>query len=164
MLKKYLEDALLFEEKGYKLYISLAAEAKNLLAQKLFESLATQEKYHMDYIKAYFSKTEFKKIEFDPLEIVIKNLFNNLDKKMLHKNLSQTTGIKEALQMEREGFNLYKKAYDFAKSQSDKDFFAYLLAMESEHYESLANLYYYYTSNDQWLSEQESKVWNWMNF
>ncbi len=164
MIKKYLDDALLFEAKGYDLYIKLAAESKNDLSRKLFESLAEQEKYHIAYIKSYAAKTEMKKVKFDQLEASIKRIYQDLNKNMIGKDLSQIDGITQALQMEKSGYALYAKAHKEAATNVDKDFFSYLMEMENEHYEALANLMYYYTSNDQWLSQEESKVWNWMNF
>lgn len=164
MLKKYLDDALLFEQKGYNLYNRLALEAKNELSKKLFSSLAEQELYHINSIKAFASNTEFKKIKFDPLEAEMKKIYKQLGKNMLGKDLSQTTGLEEAMQMEKEGYALYQKALTTAESKNDRIFLENLMAMEDEHYAALANLYYYYTSNDQWLSEDESKTWNWMNF
>ena len=160
----YLEDALLFEEKGWKLYTTLVAETKMNLSKKLFTSLAEQEKYHMAYIKSYTHKLTMKKVKFNSLESEIKKVFLKLQGAMRNKDLSQITGLEKALQMEKEGYALYKKAYTSATTKADKDFFTYLMGMEDEHYGALANLYYYYTNNPQWTSEDESKVWNWMNF
>jgi len=163
MLKKYLEDALLFEEQGAQLYKKLAGEAKTELSKKLFSSLAEQEVYHIQVIKSFVAKAVIKKVEFDSLEESIKKLYQSLSKEMLGKDLSQIAGLEKALQLERDGYALYKKAAAEAKTSEDKEFFEYLMSMEDGHYEALANLYYYYTESDKWFAEDESKTWNWMN-
>lgn len=164
MVQHYFEDALLLETKGLELYTRLAAEAKNRLSKELFTSLAEQEEYHLEYIKSYIDKEKFDKLLFDPLEEKLKTIFEKYHTDMDGKDLSQIAGLEKALQMEKDAYELYQVAYDEAKSKEDEDFLAYLMEMEDEHFEALANLHYYYTSNDQWISEDESKVWNWMNF
>lgn len=163
MLRKYLDNALYFEEEGYRLYTRLAGEAKNELSKKLFSSLAEQEKYHVEVIKAFAAKTEVKKVAFDKLEMSIKKIYQGLKKETVGKDLSQINGIEEALRMEKEGYALYQKAALEAETKEDKKFFEYLMSMEDEHYAALANLYYYYTESDKWFAEDESKTWNWMN-
>lgn len=163
MLKKYLDNALYFEEEGYRLYTRLAKEAKNELSKQLFSSLAEQEKYHIEVIKAFAAKTTIKKVSFDKLEMSIKKVYQGLKKEMLGKDLSQIKGIEEALRMEKEGYALYQKAAVEAETNDDKRFFEELMKMEDDHYAALANLYYYYTESDKWLAEDESKTWNWMN-
>jgi len=164
MLKKYFDDALLLEEKGYKFYKELEREASNQLSKMLFESLAKQEQYHIDSIKSYVENAQYQEIKFDSIEENIHNLFNKLGKEMIGKDLAQIEGLEKAMKMEKEGYALYKQAYDSATTDEDKKFLEKLINMENEHYEGLANLHYFYTSNDQWLSEDEAKVWNWMNF
>lgn len=164
MIKKYFDDAILLEEKGYKFYTELAQETSNELSKKLFLSLAEQEKYHIEQINSYLTKAETVEIKFDSIENTIHELFNSLGKEMIGKDLSQATGLEKAMQMEKEGYALYQEAHDSTDNADDRLFLDKLIKMEKEHYESLANLHFYYTNNEQWLAEEESKTWNWMNF
>jgi rubrerythrin len=158
------QNALELEKKGIELYKKLTQESNNALAKKLFESLAEQEKYHIEVINGFLAKDSMlPEAKFVPLENQIKELYTKLRKETLGKDHSQAEGLEKAMQMEKEGYVLYAKALDSATDKNEKEFLQKLMAMEQEHYEALANLYYYYTSNDEWLSAEEAKTWNWMN-
>ncbi len=163
VLKKYFDDALLFEESGIKFYRELAAETDNPLSKKLFASLAEQEKYHAEMIKNYQANKEYKKIIFDSIEETVRNIFNELGKELIGKDVEHIAGIEKAMKMEKAGYDLYTDAYNSSQNNEDKAFLKFLIDMEKEHYEALANLHYYYTDTANWIAEDEAQVWNWMN-
>lgn len=163
VLKKYFDDALLFEELGEKFYRQLATETDNPLSKKLFFSLAEQEKYHAEMIKNYQVNKKYEKIVFDSIEETVRSIFAELGKELIGKDVDHIAGIEKAMEMEKEGYDLYTEAYNSTQDPDDRAFLMFLIEMEKEHYEGLANLHYYYTDNGNWIAEDEAQVWNWMN-
>jgi rubrerythrin len=158
-----LEEAVDFELEGISLYLELREKAKNELAIKLFDSLVAQEKEHVDYIKQYTMTKKFKPLATTLIQEQIRALFDTLSDDQKKDKLSNLEGYELALQLETKGYDLYKKAFENAANEEDKQFFEFLMKMEKDHYESLANVYYYFSDNSGWLSENESQTWNWMN-
>lgn len=163
MENKHLENALLLEQNGHAFYEELSRNASSRLSKTLFASLAEQEVYHIEIIKSFAQSASYQHTEFVPLESMVKQIFQELGTPEQLKDISQIDGIQKAIQMEKDGFAAYQTARDQAQDSNTQAFFQFLMDMEDEHYEALANLYYYYAENDKWLAEDESRVWSWMN-
>lgn len=159
-----LNDAVEFEKEGISLYLELQKKAQDPVSQKLFESLVQQEKDHIKVIQEYAQENRFEPDEYTPLETTIKDVYQRLADQVEVNggDLSQKEGLEAALELESKGFQMYKEAYENASWQNDRDFFEFLMEMEKEHYESLANLYCYLYDNNAWLAKNGSKTWEWM--
>ena len=73
-------------------------------------------------------------------------------------------GYELALKMEREGYAAYQEFLKNAATAEEKEFFSFLVAQEKQHIDAIANVYAYLTGSEDWLQNDESKTWNWMNF
>lgn len=165
-----LEFALDFEVKGTQLYLNLAIKTKNVLGKKLFFSLAHEEMNHaekVDLICSDIIETTgwniLNDIKLPTVQDELKSFFLKADKTVLKENAQDLSGYDIAMEMERTGYKTYKGFLNEAIAESEKEFFKQLLKQESEHLEALANVYKYFTGTGDWLQEEESKVWNWMN-
>ncbi|MFA5928183.1 MAG: ferritin family protein [Candidatus Margulisiibacteriota bacterium] len=163
MMRNTLQEAIQFEKDGVDLYETLAKDAKNKIAKMLFASLVKQEKDHITYINNYAKIEKFEPMQYIPLEKTVQDIFRTLLAEERKENISNIEGLEAALKLEDKGFRMYKDALEKAEGPEDKKFFKFLMTMEREHYEALANTHLYFTDNNAWVSENESKTWNWMN-
>ena len=171
MQKNTLQCALEVEQKGIEMYMTLAAQTENPLGKKLFYSLAVEEVEHARKID-FLSEDLKKKTGSSPLDSarlpdvseVIKSFFINADKESLRGNVTNVAGYELALKMEREGYAAYQEFLKNAATAEEKEFFSFLVAREKQHIDAIANVYAYLTGSEDWLQNDESKTWNWMNF
>lgn len=138
------------------------------LAKRLFNSLAQQEKIHEEIIKKIYDSQNFHSApqyfsKAPLLEQELKNLFFQVEESERKMPLDHIEGYKLAMEMEKRGYEMYKKFYSEAESDGEKKFFEALMKEELEHLNSLDNVYRFLTGTEIWYSEEESKVWNWMN-
>jgi rubrerythrin len=166
-----LEFALDFEAKGTSMYLELAKKTINPLGKKLFYSLAMEEVAHaqkIDEISMKLKSQTGASSLGDPalpgVEEQLKEFFKNASKQELSKGSEDIKGYELAMEMERKGYKTYNDFMVNAKSDTEKQFFQALLGEEKKHLEALSNVYNYLTKTGDWLQEEESKVWNWMNF
>ncbi|MBN1385033.1 MAG: ferritin family protein [Elusimicrobia bacterium] len=166
-----LEFALDFEIKGTNLYLDLARKTKNILGKQLFYSLAGQEVEHAKRIEEIYDKLKNDKTSetilpqsLPSVESVLKEFFLKAGSTDLKKDTDNIPGYELAMEMERKGYKAYEGFYNNAKNESEKKFFRQLMKEENEHLISLQNVYFYLTKSGDWLQEDESKVWSWMNF
>ncbi len=162
-MKDIIESAIAFEKEGVALYNDLEQKAGNALVRRLFASLKKQEEDHINYIQAYTRSKKFKPMEYIPLEEQIREVYEGEKEAVEHTELSDLEGYALALKLENKGYGMYVEAFEHASNKEDREFFKFLMNMEQEHYEALANVYYYLSHNDQWLAENESETWSWMN-
>ncbi|MFC1501738.1 ferritin family protein [Elusimicrobiota bacterium] len=165
-----IKSAINFEIKGTNLYLDLAKKTKNLLAKKLFYSLAKQEIDHAERFEEIFTQIDnekgqegLKSEQFQDIESEIKTYFMNTKKSDLKKDADNISGYKTAMKMEKESYEVYKKLRDRSQSENEKLFFTQLMKEEMLHLEALQNVYTYITAPGDWMQEDESKQWNWMN-
>jgi len=158
------------EQKGTQQYLRLAASSSNVLAKKLFYSLAKKEVDHAQRLDELFSSPgnndplRRAPAKTSSLNVELRTLFASL-KTAAHRKRGDIhlNGYKAALRLEEQSVILYRKLASLAKSPSNAAFFDLLAKEEQEHYDALAHVYYYLTDQDDWIREDEGKTWNWMN-
>lgn len=168
-MKEALKKALEFEEEGYGFYKKISLEINQPLAKRLFESLAQQEKEHMERINKIYKEIQKggdPEIEDDgessQIENEVKKIFEALDETKRKAPLDHIEGYKLAMEMEKKGLNMYKKNEENSTGKL-KAFFNALKREEQQHLTALENVYFYLTKPGDWLAEDESRIWNWMN-
>jgi len=101
--------------------------------------------------------------EGEKLEFVIRAFFHEAKKDESIKLADNVKGLELAMQMEKKGYAMYEQFLAKAKDANEKLFYKELLKQENSHYEALANVHLYLTQTSDWFTDEESKVWNWMN-
>ncbi|MBN1445494.1 MAG: ferritin family protein [Candidatus Omnitrophica bacterium] len=166
-MNKIAEFALDFEKRGTLLYLELASKAKNSLSKNLFYTLAQQEIEHAKRIDAFYTASGkelpaviYKNIE--RIEEEIKTFFQKIKETEMpaEKNID---GYKTAMELEKEGYRAYEGFYRESKEDKERQLLEFLLNEEKKHLEAIANVYSYLSGTEDWLEQEESKVWNWMN-
>lgn len=165
-----LEFALDFEVKGAGMYLKLATATGNPLGKKLFYSLALEEIEHAKKVDDIHSRLKEKAgweksvLRMPPsITAIMKGYFRESKRAELKRPADNLAGYELAMKMERESYKTYNEFRDAAKSEVEKEFYQLLMDQEKEHLDAIVNVYSYLTNTDDWLQEQESKVWNWMN-
>ncbi len=159
-----------FERRGVGLYLQLAGKTKNPLSRRLYYNLAQQEIQHVlkfediyEDLKQHNNWPRWTVEEGEKLEFVIKEFFHSVKKDNLIKLADNVKGLELAMDIEKKGYAMYQGFLNKAKDANEKLFYRELLKQENSHYEALANVHLYLTQTSDWFSEEESKVWNWMN-
>jgi rubrerythrin len=165
-----LEFALQLEVKGTALYMKLATAAENPLSKKLFYSLAAEEIAHAAKVDEIFHRLQhnegwetIRSKNLPSLASELKSFFQRSSRAELLRGAANVAGYELAMNMERKGYKAYSDFHAQAVDATEKAFFKELMAQEKEHLDALANVYSYVTQTDDWLQEEESRVWNWMN-
>ncbi len=166
---KALEKSLDFERRGSEFYLRLAIDTEQDLAKNLFYSLAKQEIDHMirieEILDALKRDTPWPAVpsgKMDEIEVQMKEIFDKLDEKRRGEELDNIKGYQLAIDMEREGYHMYKEFSENAVHEKEKQFFLALIEEEKSHLHALDNVYYFLTQSRDWFSAEETKVWNWM--
>jgi rubrerythrin len=147
--------AIELEQKGHDYYQENAAKTNNPMAKL----------DHIKTIKKIAAGKDVENIEVQKsnVEENVKEVFESFsDKEKEDWEEIDEQVYKHALELEQDIYDLYAKLADQTEGK-EKEFFEALMTEENNHYESIQNTLYYLTENSQWLDEEESKVWNWMN-
>ena len=166
-MDKIAEFALDFERRGTDLYLELASKAKNSLSKNLFYTLAQQEIEHARRIDAFYTASgrESSAIIYeniDRIEDEIKAFFQSIKDRELPAERNMD-GYKTAMELEKEGYRAYEVFYRESKDDKERQLLEFLLNEEKRHLEAIANVYSYLSDTSDWLEQEESKTWNWMN-
>ncbi|MEM4261063.1 MAG: ferritin family protein [Candidatus Woesearchaeota archaeon] len=160
-IKKALQTALGFEEKGNKLYLEVAKKTKNEIVKETFMYLANQEYLHIKEIKEFIEK-EHPNINLlgdNPHET--KEFFDTTISKFKKKITLNKTDIKvyeTALNLEKSSYNFYKQEFNKANDEKTRKFFKFLMAQESAHYTLLSNTYNYIKDPANFYMEEEGWI------
>jgi len=167
---RQLKTAITLEREGCNFYLRMAEKTRNLLAQRLFLSLAGEEIQHMVRIQEIYNALKEGKEEeiYSPkraknLENEIRELFEKLGAETLRKNVDNISGLKTAIKLEMKSYELYQRMAQQVSHPSQKQFFEALMKEENNHFVALENTYRYLTDSPHWYAVEESKVWNWMS-
>ena len=166
-----LKFALNLETKSVDMYLRLAAKTANPLGKKLFYSLAGEEVEHAMKVDEIYNgimeKGDLRLVAnyrlLPSIESVMKGFFLKSSTRNLDKGNENVDGYKIALKLEKQSCEAYKRFADNSMSESEKRFFNGLLEQEKVHLDAVVNVYSYLTHNGDWLQEEESRTWNWMN-
>jgi rubrerythrin len=163
------EFALDFEKEGVELYLNLARQSVNILGKELFYTLARQEVDHAQKIDEICRDLVAHKgstlvsMEFPEIEKEIKDFFQKMKHEDLKEKENDLTGYDIAIALEKKGFTAYRDFAAVSQTPKEKEFFTRMMEEEKKHLEALRNVYFYLSSPGDWIEQDESSVWNWMN-
>ena len=153
-----INTAIKLENDGIKFYSETAEKTKNILIKKMFESLAEDEKKHIEWIKnlAPDVKTsgEFNKKLYERL----KNIFSEPSKEIKKEATAAADDIKAidiAIGMENKSENEYLKFSDEADDPEVEKLFTILADIERFHADLLMNSKEYLDRPHDWFMQQE---------
>ena len=147
------------ESAEMKYYMEQARRSKNKVAQRLFETLAYDEKEHMERIRVLHDKLTTSgnwpaelPIEVDGTDIngQIRELMTRKDTSAEHDD-DDIAALNKAAEGEAKGAEFYKQLADACTNPQEKKFFAFLSTIENEHYMSIKDSIFYLEDPAGWL-------------
>ena len=156
-LKKALQTALDFEQKGCDIYKETAEKTSNPIVKKTFSYLAEQEVNHIEEIKEYIEQNKIE-LKGDKLEDT-KKFFSMTMKDFKEKTELSDDDLKAhetALELEQKSYDFYKEQHDKTKDEEAKKFFKFLMEQENAHYELIQKAYDYIKDPVGFYSEEEA--------
>ncbi|NLY10722.1 MAG: ferritin family protein [Firmicutes bacterium] len=156
------KQAIKFEKHGSIMYLEFAEQTANPLVRRLFYQLALEEIQHIQVIEDKTEGIGEISVDVSHVEQNIKDAFSRLTKDGVKSDADNVEGLEKAMQLEREGIQLYEGLRDNAKTEAEKKFFQFLVDQEAKHLAALQNVYHYLTNNSDWFHGSETEVWNWL--
>jgi rubrerythrin len=153
-LDEAIQLARKMEMDGIKFYTKAAAQAANPQGRMLFESLAADEKRHLQIVEK-ISKGFGVDVSAMPMPAdSIKTVFTNAREKIGEEEMV-AAGEKEAIRyaqgMEKDSYDLYVRCADQAEGAQEQTIFARLAEEENQHYVILDNTLEYLEQNAKWM-------------
>ena len=158
-LKKALQTALDFEEKGHHIYEEVSNKTENQIVEKTFRYLANQELIHIEVIKEYI-KEEKIELKGDKLKET-KKFFSTTIRKFKEKTELSNDDLKAhetALELEQKSYDFYKEQREKTADKDLNKFFSFLMEQENNHYGLVQKAYNYIKNPDAFYAEDEKWV------
>lgn len=152
--------AIKMETDAIKFYKEAADKCDHPFGKKMFLSFVEDEKRHLDMLNEMFQKQQVDVKSGDPMR-EIKTVFQTLKDQMMER-ISATTdeknAIKIAMDMEKEGFDYYRKVVAETDNQKERELFERLSYEEDKHYKILANTSSFLDDTDNWFMWEEYSI------
>lgn len=147
------------ESTEMKYYLEQARRSKNLVAKRLFETLAYDEKEHMERIRVLHEKlvAEGGWPADLPIEVAGTDIKANIQALMSQKDNAKDhddddiAALNKSAQGEADGAEFYKKLADACTHPQEKKFFSFLAEIENEHYLSIKDSIFYLEDPQGWF-------------
>ncbi len=157
---KAVEIAMKMEEDAVKFYSEAAGKTSHSFGRKMFESFALDEKRHLEMLKGILKGLNIEIREGEPGEAV-KSIFETLKPEMMERieaTTDEINALKMALDMEKEGFEYYKKVTAGTSDAKEKALFQRLAGEEEKHYNILQNTYAFLADTGNWFMWDEHAI------
>lgn len=151
--KKMETDAIQF-------YSEAAKKTSYPAGKKMFETIAEDEKRHLEIVTKLIEGLDFQVEDNHPLQRV-KTVFEEMKDDMMAKvaaTSDELEAFKIAMQMEKEGLDFYTKLADEAESEKEKTLFKKLINEEQQHYNIFANTYDFLNDTGNWFMWDEHSI------
>ncbi len=155
-----VQTAMKMEEDAIRFYSEAAEKTAHPFGKKMFHSFALDEKRHLEMLKGIFEGLNIEIREGDPGEAV-KSIFETMKSGMMERIKATTdeiNALKMALEMEKEGFEYYKKITAGTSDEKEKALFQRLAREEEKHYSILQNTHAFLADTGNWFMWDEHAI------
>ncbi|MBI4825854.1 MAG: ferritin family protein [Nitrospirae bacterium] len=157
---KAVEIAIKMETDAINFYKEAAARTSSPVGEKMFLSVAEDEKRHLLMLSKIFKGEEIIIEDVNPKDN-IRTIFEAMKDEMMQRIKAtddELEAFKIAMQMEKDGIEFYKKAELEAKSQIEKKLFKRLIEEERHHYDIFAETYSFLLDTGNWFMWDEHSI------
>ncbi len=167
-----LSTALKMEEKGRRYYQQAAAESRNELARRIFQTLADEEEAHVEHLRRLW-------VELDGgARWTDRSLRDEVDEGLLqattedirsffslvaHQHAAtfqpegdDLTALELSIQFEDQAVSFYQNQLDLAEDPMERRFLKAMIEEEREHHGALVELRGFLSDTGAWLGEEAS--------
>lgn len=155
-----LELAMKMETDAISFYTEAARKTRYPAGKKMFQTIAEDEKRHLEMISQVIKGLGVTPKEVSPLGN-IKTVFEALKDEMMQKveaTTDELEAFKIAMKMEREGKAFYEKTLSQVKTEKEKALFERLIREEQQHYEIFSNTYQFLSDTGNWFMWEERGI------
>lgn len=160
MISEAVATAIKMETEAIAFYDSAANKAQHPFGKEMFRGFIKDEKRHLAMLQDMFKGMGLKE-DFASPKAEIKTVFSTLRDQMMQRAAaiqSELDAVKIALDMEKAGFDFYKKAADNAPSPEEKKLFERLVIEENDHFSILNETYTFLENTGQWFMYEERGI------
>ena len=153
-LDEVIQLASKMEMDGLKFYTEAAENAANPQGRRLFESLAADEKRHLEIIESIARGRGVDILSMPMPGENIKTVFSDADVEIGEEDRAtadEKRAVELAMGMEKRSYELYHGRCEVAKDEAEKALFERLAQEENQHYEILVNTLEYLEDNNKWV-------------
>ncbi len=155
-----LELAMKMETDAISFYTEAARKTMYPAGKKMFQTIAEDEKRHLEMISQVIKGLGVTPKEVSPLGN-IKTVFAALKDEMMQKveaTTDELEAFKIAMKMEREGKAFYEKTLSQVKTEKEKALFERLIREEQQHYDIFSNTYEFLSNTGNWFMWEERGI------
>lgn len=155
-----VEHAIKMETDAISFYREAAEKTSHPFGKKMFLSFVEDEKRHLEMLSDLFKSMDFTLKTAEPMENM-KTIFESLKDEMMEKISASTdelNAIKIAMDMEKEGYEHYKKTAAETKNDKERKLFERLAYEEDRHHKILENTHTYITDSGNWYMWNEYSI------
>ncbi len=155
-----LEMAMKMETDAISFYTEAARKTKYPAGKKMFLTITEDEKRHLQMISQIIKGLNVTMKDVSPMKNV-KTVFDAMKTEMMQKveaTTDEMEAFKIAMEMEKQGVELYKKTLAGAKQEKEKALLERLIQEEEQHYAIFANTYQFLADTGNWFLWQERGI------
>ncbi len=157
-----IELAIRNENTEMKYYLEQARRSRNPVARLLFQTLAADEKEHIDRIEGLHRKltADGSWPEQVPIEVAgtnIKSMLENIARGEVSTkdhDLDDIEALKKGIEFETKGSRFYAELSDACDNPQEQRFFRFLSQIEREHVLSIQDSLFYLEDPEGWFEEK----------
>ena len=165
-----LQMALKMEADGYNFFKDVSERTKNALAKETFRSFSNWELEHIEFIKKTYQELKEKGRWISLGEMpqrmgdatsAIKTIFKEKHEEFGENFEMDSTDLdayRLARDIEDKAVVFYRGKAESSKSEPAKQFYRFMVDLESEHYQILDNSYRYLENPSQWQLDEEGPM------
>ncbi len=155
-----VEIAIKMETDAINFYTEASKKVKNKVGQKMFLSVAADEKRHLEMLGGILRGLDVHIKDAHPMRN-IKTIFEELREEMLERveaTQDEMNAFRIAMDMEKEGVEFYKKSAAEALSPKERELFERLVKEEEQHFSVFANTYFFMRDSGSWYMWEEHSI------
>lgn len=161
-LEKIHEMAVQMEKDGIEFYRRASEKTSDPLGKEMFLSFVKDEESHLKLLEELFGGTGIDEAmgilrEGTPRERV-ESVFASAGSEVRERiaaGVGEIEALKIGMDMETQGYKLYKEAAEGAASEEERDMFERLASEENQHYTMLQNTHTYLERTGEWFVWEE---------
>ncbi len=155
-----VEIAIKMETDAIEFYQDAAGKVKNRVGQKMFLSIAEDERHHLQMLTDILKGLDIAVRDIHPMR-KIKTIFEEFRHEMMERveaTENELNAFRIAMDMEKRGVEFYKKAASEAVTQKEKALFERLLGEEEQHFTVFSNTYFFMQNTGSWFMWEEHSI------
>ncbi len=164
-ISQILNTAIQMETEGIEFYHNLSKKASHPFGKKMFLSFAEDEKLHLAVLKDIARELEipdiddvFKKGTPEERGRTIFQEGRKDRKEKISAHPDEIQALEIAMEMEREGYELYKGRAEKTLDSKERALFQRLALEENEHFKILQNTHSYLKNPREWFLWEEKAI------